>query len=87
MRPGSEPAEWLKIGTLTRDDITLAEPDEKTKKWVKFIQGRPIHFSGTIRWIGGKWAKIRLLQKAGFLTRPKCTYRTIKRFSAKRNRY
>lgn len=82
-----EQADWTEIGVIKMNDTLLSsDADEFVEKWKELYQPRSFSFSMTCRW-KSKWAKIRLLQKVGLLKRPKCTYRTIRRFSAKRNRY
>lgn len=85
-----EQDDWTELGVIKTTDTLCPEvADEFVSEWVKtFQQPRDLSFSChiTCRW-KTKWARIRLLQEVGLLKRPKCTYRTTKRFSAKRNRY
>ena len=83
-----EQEDWTEIVTInTKTDLSPEVADEFVPEWAKFLSNPvKLSFSCTVRW-KSKWTRIRLLQGAGFLTRPKCMYRTIKRFSAKRNRY
>lgn len=81
-------AEWREMGVIKADTLSPAIADEFVDEWKKTLkETQTLSFSCTVRWTGGKWNKIRLLQQANILTRPKCTYRTVKRFSAKRNRH
>ena len=84
-----EQADWTELGVIQANTLTPSDADEFVSEWAKtFQQPRDLSFSCrcTCRW-KNKWARIRLLQQVGLLKRPKCTYRTIKRFSAKKNRY
>ena len=79
--------DWTELTAVKMNDtLSPVVADEFVSEWTKALsKPTPISFSCTVRW-KGKWPRIRLLQEAGFLDKPKCTYKTVKRFSAKRNR-
>ena len=83
-----EQEDWTELGVIKTNDTLVPEvADEFVSEWVKaFSKHTEISFSCTVRWRNGKRAIIRVMQELGLLTKPKCTYRTVKRFSAKRNR-
>lgn len=82
-----EQEDWTELGVIKMNDTLVPEvADEFVSEWVKALsKPTTISFSCTVRW-KSKWNRIRLLQQTGFLDKPKCTYKTVKRFSAKRNR-
>ena len=83
-----EVVEWREMGVINADTLSSVIADEYVEEWKKTLkETQTLSFSCTVRWTVGKWKKIRLKQQANILTRPKCTYRTVKRFSAKRNRH
>ena len=87
VRGGGE-YEWTELGTVTMNEtLCPAVADEFVSAWKKTIDNPPAQLSFTFTIRNGKRARIRLLQQAGFLDKPKCTYKTVKRFSAKRNRH
>jgi len=82
-----EQEDWTELGVIkTNDTLVPEEADELVSEWAKALsKPTSLSFSCTVRW-KSKWTRIRTLQEAGFLDKPKCTYKTVKRFSAKRNR-
>lgn len=82
-----EQEDWTELGVIkTKDTLVPEEADEFVSEWAKVLsKPTSLSFSCTVRW-KSKWIRIRFLQEAGFLDKPKCTYKTVKRFSAKRNR-
>lgn len=83
-----EQADWTELSVVNADALSISDADEFVERWKELYQPRDLSFSFhcTYRW-KNKWTRIRFMQQVGLLKRPKCTYRTIKRFSAKRNRY
>lgn len=78
---GEPSAEWEKVGTIIRDSITVSKPeyiqeDPPKAGRLSFTFRVNIRHKTTV-WIG---------QLFGVLKKPKCTYRTIRRDCAKRNR-
>ena len=82
-----EQEDWAELGVIkTKDTLVPEEADEFVSECAKVLsKPTSLSFSCTVRW-KSKRNRIRFLQEAGFLDKPKCTYKTVKRFSAKRNR-
>ena len=79
---GKPEADWKElVGPIVSDSITISEKDDDAP--ALGYQTRHV-FTATIR-ISRK-NRIKLLQSVGLMKRPKCTYRTVKRNCAKRNR-
>lgn len=77
--------EWQEIGTKVSDSISLGEMETE---FVKDKAPNIGHFQITFRlrpW--NKKKRIQIGQFLGFLKSPRCTYKTIKRDCAKRNKY
>ena len=72
--------EWKELGTVKSDCLTVFE--EAVDQPIRFKQVGTMSFPFTMK----KRTRIRLLQMAGVLDKPKCTYKTIRRNCAKRNR-
>ena len=80
IRKWGEPTEnWQEIGTLVNDTITLC-PDENDKDITTGLI-----FSVSIP--STRKHRCILAKAFGLMKSPKCTYRTIRRDCAKRNRY
>ena len=76
---GKPEADWKElVGPIVQDSISISEdvPD--------IYSPTRIRFTATVRI--SKKNRIKLLQSVGLMKRPKCTYRTVKRNCAKRNR-
>ena len=69
--------EWQEIGTVNNDSMIVDEQKHRSP----FSFGE-VSFTFTMK----KRDRIRILQEFNFLDRPKCTYKTIRRDCAKRNR-
>ena len=69
--------EWREIGTVNNDSMIVDEQRHKSP----FTFGE-VSLTFTMK----KRDRIRLLQEINILDRPKCTYKTIRRDCAKRNR-
>lgn len=78
---GEPSAEWKKLTGVSGDEITVT-----TRDWSSFydMMRSTGSLSFTLKVTGRSF--IRLRQTLGFLKKPKCTYRTIRRDCAKRNR-
>lgn len=80
IKPIDKPeADWQElVGDIVRDSITITESASNP------YSPATLNFTATLR-ISRK-NRIRLLKSVGLMKRPRCTYKTIKRKCAKRNR-
>ena len=76
-------AEWKEIGIVSNDSVTLSGRDGDAQSLIK----KPTRFSCSFSCRINKNTFIRLMQLAGALKVPRCTYKTIKNNCAKRNRF
>lgn len=84
VKPWGEPsAEWQDLGTIVNDTTTLTpDGDGEGKSYIHFSVSGPFSFTFRLRHKN----RIKIAQEFGFLKKPRCTYKTIKRDCAKRNR-
>ena len=76
--------EWQEVGAT--DALIISDEVQDTiNSWAEVYQPKPIKFSFTLKPMKRK-AHIRLLQSCGVLKKPRCTYKTIKRDCAIRNK-
>lgn len=85
-KPSDQPeAEWQEV-TCTSNSIVVEKwADDMADAWIEALRPEPMQFTFTLR--GGRKAHIRLLQSFGVLKKPRCTYKTIRRDCAKRNKW
>lgn len=76
----SDDNEWKEIGAVVSDGISLSSDSDDNQRL--FEPMGEFSFTFTMR----KRTRIRMLQQCGILDKPKCTYKTIRRDCAKRNR-
>lgn len=81
IKPCGQPeADWKELTTeIISDSITITKETPDSHFPTRFSFTATINFTRKNR--------IRLLQTVGLMKRPRCTYKTIKRDCAKRNRY
>lgn len=83
VKPWGVPCEdWQEIGVI-EGSTTLVVKDE-SKAPYDIIYSIPTVFSCAIKF--SKKQNVRIMQLFGLLKKPKCTYKTTRRFCAKRNK-
>ena len=87
---GHPEADWQELsnGGLSSSDLIIEESEAPFDTILDTVHEK-VEFSFTVRLNGSapKRLKLQLKQEFGFAKKPKCTYKTIKRNCAKRNKY